>query len=106
MTTVEAAGGVLWRARDDGAVEVALVHRPKYDDWSLPKGKLDDAEHPLACALREIAEETGFAAVPGRPLGELRYLAFGAPKRVRYWSCRAASGAFVPGREVDALAWA
>ena len=59
MPQIEAAGGVLWRG-DPAGPEVALVHRPKYDDWSLPKGKLDPGEHPLLGALREIAEETGF----------------------------------------------
>ena len=102
--TIEAAGGVLWRSAT-GGVEVALVHRPRYDDWSLPKGKLDTREHPLAGALREIAEETGFAAVPGRPLGEIRYGVSGEPKRVRYWACRATTGRFRPGREVDELTW-
>jgi 8-oxo-dGTP diphosphatase len=103
--TVQAAGGVLWRRDGTGEVEIALVHRPRYDDWSLPKGKLDPGEHPLAGALREIEQETGFAAVPGRPLGSLEYVAFGAPKRVRYWSCRATTGRFRASREVDRLTW-
>lgn len=102
---VEASGAVLWRPAPDGRVEVALVHRPKYDDWSLPKGKLHDGEHPLVAALREVEEETGCTAVPGRPLGELRYRAFGAAKLVRYWACRATGGAFVPSREVDEVVW-
>ena len=104
---VEAAGGVLWRVRDpDGdAIEVALVHRPAHDDWSLPKGKLDAGEHPLLGALREIEEETGFVATPGRPLGELRYKLGVRPKRVRYWACRARPGSFVANSEVDELRW-
>jgi 8-oxo-dGTP diphosphatase len=104
---VEAAGGVLWRAvAGAGGVEVALVHRPKYDDWSLPKGKLAPGEHPLAGALREVAEETGHAARPGRPLGELRYLVQGGrPKRVRYWAMQALDGSFRPGPEVDEVTW-
>ena len=70
----------------DGSVEIALVHRPKYDDWSVPKGKLKRREHLLLGALREVAEETGADATLGRPLGEIRYLKDGLPKRVRYWA--------------------
>jgi len=101
---IEAAGGVLWRPTADGP-EVALVHRPKYDDWSLPKGKLDTGEHPLLGALREIEEETGCVSRPARPLGQLRYRVNDRPKRVRYWACRAVSGDFHPSREVDAVEW-
>ncbi|MBK5306176.1 MAG: NUDIX hydrolase, partial [Frankiaceae bacterium] len=104
MPQIEAAGGVLWRG-DPAGPEVALVHRPKYDDWSLPKGKLDPDEHPLLGALREIAEETGFAARPGRRIGSLRYPTPAGPKRVRYWACEASDGAFVASREVDELWW-
>jgi 8-oxo-(d)GTP phosphatase len=103
---IEAAGGVLWRPAQGGAgVEIALVHRPKYDDWSVPKGKLLQSEHPLVGALREIHEETGFEGRPGRALGEIRYLKDGNPKRVRYWSVQAAAGGFVSGDEVDQLMW-
>jgi 8-oxo-dGTP pyrophosphatase MutT (NUDIX family)/phosphohistidine phosphatase SixA len=103
---VEAAGGVLWRAALGGSgVEIALVHRPKYDDWSIPKGKLEPREPPVLGALREIREETGHRAVPGRPLGEKRYLKDGRPKRVRYWSMRDAGGGFSPTDEVDQLVW-
>jgi broad specificity phosphatase PhoE/ADP-ribose pyrophosphatase YjhB (NUDIX family) len=110
---IHAAGGVLWRPAENGdgskAVEVALVHRPRYDDWSIPKGKLAPGESELEGAIREVHEETGFRAYPGRPLGQVRYLkaADGVPreKRVRYWAMQAAGGAFVPGREVDDLRW-
>jgi 8-oxo-dGTP pyrophosphatase MutT (NUDIX family) len=103
---VEAAGGVLWRPTYGGAgVEVALVHRPKYDDWSLPKGKLEPGEHPLLGGLREIEEETGARAVPGRPVGETRYTKDGLSKRVRYWAMRYADGDFVPNDEVDQVMW-
>ena len=101
---VEAAGGVLWRG-DPAAPEVAVVHRPRYDDWSLPKGKLDRGEHPLLGALREIAEETGVAALPGRRLGSLRYPVQEGPKRVRFWACEALGGDFTANREVDELRW-
>jgi 8-oxo-(d)GTP phosphatase len=103
---VEAAGGVLWRTRRGGTdVEVALVHRPKYDDWSLPKGKLEADEHPLLGALREIEEETGARSVPGRPLGETRYAKDGLAKRVRYWATLQIGGDFVPSSEVDRVMW-
>ena len=103
---IEAAGGVLWREALGGSgVEVALVHRPKYDDWSLPKGKLGATEHPVVGGVREVWEETGFVGVPGRPLGEIRYLKDGEPKRVRYWAMRADSGTFTPNDEVDQLMW-
>jgi 8-oxo-dGTP diphosphatase len=102
---VEAAGGVLWRG-DPASPEVALVHRPRYDDWSLPKGKLDRREHPLLGALREIEEETGSTARPGRRLGSLRYLVPEGRKRVRYWACEATGGQFAVNREVDELWWA
>ena len=105
---VRAAGGVLWRPGDDG-LEVALVHRPRYDDWSLPKGKLDPGEHPLEAAVREVREETGAVAVAGRALGTSRYpvLVGGvrAPKTVDWWALRCLAGSFTPSREVDELRW-
>lgn len=82
---IEAAGGVVLRGVGD-AREVLVVHRPRYDDWSLPKGKLDDGEDPIAGALREVEEETGVQATAGRALPELRYRdARGRPKRVRWY---------------------
>ena len=107
---VRAAGGVLWRRDPSGRLRVAVVHRPKYDDWSLPKGKLEPGERDLAAALREVAEETGYAAEPGPELGVRRYVVrtpAGArrPKVVRYWLLQATSGSFQPGREVDELEW-
>ena len=106
--TIRAAGGVLWRPAAAG-VEVALVHRPRYDDWSLPKGKLDPGEHPLAGALREVREETGFRAVAGRTLATSEYAVLEGgrtlPKTVRWWALRALDGEFVPNSEVDELRW-
>jgi 8-oxo-dGTP diphosphatase len=103
---IEAAGGVLWRPVLGGSgVEVALVHRPKYDDWSLPKGKLASGEHPLLGALREVWEETGHLGTPGRPLGAIHYLKDGEPKRVRYWAMRSDDSTFTPNDEVDQLMW-
>lgn len=104
---VRAAGGVVWRGSGDD-IEVALVHRPAYDDWSIPKGKLRRGEHPLAGAVREVSEETGHAVRLGPPLGETAYeLPNGRGKRVRYWSMRACGdgGALHADGEVDELRW-
>jgi len=103
---IEAAGGVLWRPALGGSgVEVALVHRPKYDDWSIPKGKLAPGEHPVLGAVREVWEETGHRGIPGRPVGELRYFKDNDPKRVRYWAMHTHSGSFAPTEEVDQVMW-
>jgi 8-oxo-(d)GTP phosphatase len=104
---IRAAGAVLWRPSDAG-IDVALVHRPRYDDWSFPKGKRLAGEHVLLTAVREVAEETGVRAVLGRPLSSARYDSFGRPKLVDYWTGRPAAGSLAPFRandEVDALAW-
>lgn len=103
---VHAAGCVLWRRSPvNDEIELCLVHRPKYDDWSWPKGKLKRGEDPLAGALREVAEETGYSAVPGAELPTVRYLANGRPKEVRYWAAEAVSGSFTPSDEVDRILW-
>lgn len=106
---IRAAGGVLWRCSDKHGLQVALVHRPRYDDWSLPKGKADPGEHLLACAMREVKEETGYDAVVGRPLGTSRYLVLSSgrpvPKLVSWWAMRAAGGGFEATREVDQMLW-
>jgi phosphohistidine phosphatase SixA/8-oxo-dGTP pyrophosphatase MutT (NUDIX family) len=102
---VLAAGAVLWRPGADSRPQVALVHRPKYDDWSLPKGKLTPGEHPVAAAVREVAEETGFRAVLGRPLPTQHYVASGRPKQVEYWAARVYDGEFSATSEVDQLVW-
>jgi 8-oxo-dGTP diphosphatase len=102
---VLAAGTVLWRAGNSGPL-VALVHRPKYDDWGLPKGKLDDGESLAACALRETCEETAVRARLGARLGDVRYPVPEGSKLVRYWSAEAvAVGEFTPNDEIDELAW-
>jgi 8-oxo-(d)GTP phosphatase len=103
---IRAAGAVLWRPAGAG-VQVALVHRPKYDDWSFPKGKLEPGEHVLVAAVREVAEETGLRVTLGRRLPPVRYLSGSVPKRVDYWAARAAAdpGSFVPNAEIDEVAW-
>ncbi|MBZ4017912.1 NUDIX hydrolase [Streptomyces purpurogeneiscleroticus] len=105
-TAVLAAGCVLWRrAPGAGGPEIALVHRPKYDDWSHPKGKLKRGEEARAAAVREVAEETGMDCRLGTELSTVYYEANGRPKEVRYWAAEACGGEFVPNDEVDRLAW-
>ena len=109
---IQAAGGVVWRVGNGAGgakVEVAVIHRPRYDDWTLPKGKLAPGETHLEGAIREVHEETGHRVQPGRSLGEVRYLKKSAgaarEKVVHYWAMRAIGGAFSPNREVDELRW-
>jgi 8-oxo-dGTP pyrophosphatase MutT (NUDIX family) len=102
---VRAAGGVLVRPGPDGP-EVAVIHRPKYEDWSLPKGKLDGDESFEQAALREVEEETGMRAELGPELSSIRYRdRKGRSKLVRYWLMRATDGEFRSGSEVDELRW-
>lgn len=103
--TVHAAGAVLWRENSKAAIEIAVVHRPHHDDWSLPKGKLDPGETKPIAAVREITEETGFSAVLERFLTSVHYHVRGQPKIVDYFSARADQGRFVPNEEVDELRW-
>jgi 8-oxo-dGTP diphosphatase len=106
--TLQAAGGVLWRG-DPVDPLVAVVHRPAYDDWSLPKGKAKQGEHLLVTAIREVEEETGHRPRIGPYLTTVRYRVFSgrrlANKVVTYWSMRCLGGTFEPNREVDALEW-
>jgi 8-oxo-(d)GTP phosphatase len=92
------------RAGPEG-VEVLLVHRPKYDDWSFPKGKLDPGEHLTTAAVRETREESGLVVGLDAPLGVQRYSVSGRPKRVHYWASTVLSGRFRPNSEVDRVAW-
>lgn len=104
--TVGAAGAVLWRpGRDTAEAEVAVIHRPRYDDWSLPKGKIDPGETEPVAAVREIFEETGHRAHLGRYLHRVTYPIEQGLKKVRYWAARSIGGEFTPGREVDELVW-
>ena len=102
---VRAAGGVVVRERD-GRREVAIVHRPRYDDWSLPKGKLEPGEEWEHAALREVEEETGLRGELVRELDPVAYLdRKGRHKLVRWWLMRPLGGGFEPGDEVDELRW-
>jgi len=105
---IRAAGGVVWR-RSEADVEVLLIHRPRYDDWSLPKGKADPGEDDVDTAAREVVEETGLICVLGAELARIRYNdRNGRPKVVRYWSMTVEGPAptpFTPNEEVDELAW-
>ncbi|MEF3112385.1 NUDIX hydrolase [Streptomyces chrestomyceticus] len=103
---VRAAGCVLWRRSACGnGIELALVHRPKWSDWSFPKGKLKRGEDWLAGALREVHEETGMNCHPGTELPTTQYFVQGRPKQVRYWAAELTGGTFKPNREVDRLLW-
>jgi 8-oxo-dGTP diphosphatase len=114
---IDAAGALVWRV-EGGRLEVLLVHRPRYDDWSWPKGKLEGGEDPVTCAWREVLEETGRQVVIGRPLPRVAYpLATGRIKAVYYWAARLAEDSDHPAlcarapvaiasrREVDRTAW-
>jgi 8-oxo-dGTP diphosphatase len=107
MTVIRAAGAVLWRRLSDDLVQVALIHRPRYGDWSFPKGKVEAGESDIACAHREVMEETGFQSNFGPELVTAEYLVGDTPKVVRYWSAEAigeSTGAH-DAEEVDQIVW-
>jgi 8-oxo-dGTP diphosphatase len=102
VTRVRAAGGLVVR---DG--QVLLVHRPKYDDWTFPKGKAEDGETDEECALREVREETGLRCELVSEVGTTEYLdSKGRPKHVRWWVMQPLGGVFTPSEEVDEVRWA
>lgn len=111
---VFAAGAVPWRTGGDGTVLVGVVHRPRYDDWTFPKGKRDPGETDEDCARREVWEETGIRGELGEELPSLRYVDNrGRSKLVRYWAMvvdgrtedQEGVADFTPNDEVDALVW-
>jgi 8-oxo-dGTP diphosphatase len=102
--TVAAGGGVVWRLRE-GRVELAVIHRPRYDDWTLPKGKLEPGEIELAAAVREVREELGARVAVSRRIGRVRYAINATRKTVCFWAMRYLDGDFEPSDEVDAVEW-
>jgi 8-oxo-dGTP pyrophosphatase MutT (NUDIX family) len=105
---VRAAGGVVWRPSEDGPLRIVVVHRPRYDDWSLPKGKCDPGESDTDCALREVEEETGYTCRLGAEMPTTRYTdSKGRPKTVRYWAMEPVAGdnTFTPNAEIDEIRW-
>ena len=102
MTVVRAAGGLVVRRG-----EVLLVHRPRYDDWTFPKGKCDDGEPDEDCALREVHEETGIRCELDADVGTTEYTdSRGRPKQIRWWTMRPiASDGFEQNDEVDEIRW-
>ncbi len=102
---VHAAGGVVWRVEDSG-LKVAVVHRPLYDDWTFPKGKLDPGETDEQAARREVLEETALVCDLEEELPSVHYLDHkGRFKQVRYWKMAVRSGEFTVNDEVDELVW-
>jgi 8-oxo-dGTP pyrophosphatase MutT (NUDIX family) len=97
---------VPWRRRDDGTVEVLLVHRPRYGDWSFPKGKLEPGETDEQAALREVEEETGLRCELGAELPSTSYRDSKLrQKTVRYWALGPVDGSAAPKNEVDEVRW-
>ena len=104
---IEGAGAVLWQATNDGDITIAIIHRPRYDDWSLPKGGVDAGESHIQAAFREVLEETGVKAIFGPEIGTVDYEVNGITKEVRYWLAEADQfNAATPNpEEVDAIEW-
>jgi 8-oxo-(d)GTP phosphatase len=102
---IRAAGALLWRENSELKIEIALIHRPRYDDWSLPKGKIEEGESSLRCAFREVIEETGITSQFGRELGSVEYKEPAGLKCVKYWAAKALTDEFLPNEEVDEIKW-
>jgi 8-oxo-dGTP diphosphatase len=107
LEVIKAAGAVLWRDVDGEVFEIAVIHRPRYDDWSLPKGKLERGESPITAARREVFEETGYISEFGPSLGTINYTNDEALKEVYYWIAKAhpQPTGELPVAEVDQLVW-
>jgi 8-oxo-dGTP diphosphatase len=106
VNVIRAAGGVVCRNTRSGKTEIAVIHRPQYDDWTLPKGKIEQDESAEDCALREVREETGLRCELVRPLGCTAYVdRRGRDKVACYWVMGVLGGKFRPGIEVDKLQW-
>ena len=104
--TILAAGAVLWRKGEKKKIEVVIIHRPKYDDWTLPKGKAEIGEPLIACAYREVLEETNIETAFGPYLGEVEYLTNDGKKKVSFWSAKVIKEKeFNSNAEVDQLKW-
>ena len=103
---IQAAGAVLWRKNENSEIEIAVIHRPRYDDWSLPKGKVETGESHISAGYREIQEETGYESTFGPEIGTVVYKLEGAPKEVRYWAAAATIKTGTPNpQEVDEVLW-
>jgi 8-oxo-dGTP diphosphatase len=106
LAEVKAAGGVVWRSAGRDGIELAVVHRPRYDDWSFPKGKLDAGESWEEAALREVREEIGLRCALGEELPPVFYTDHkGRGKAVRYWLMAPEAGSFAANEEVDEMRW-
>ncbi len=106
VNVIRAAGGIVCRTNGSGKTQIVVVHRPAYDDWTLPKGKVDTDETPEECALREVREETGYKCELVRPLGCTAYVdRRGRNKVACYWVMQVISGRFRAGGEVDRMVW-
>ena len=101
-----AAGALVWRKSKEKKIEIAVIHRPKYNDWTIPKGKVELSESSIACAYREVIEETSIETEFGMYLGEVKYQSLDGPKQVSFWSAQVVKeNTFTPNSEVDAIKW-
>jgi len=106
VKVIRSAGGIPFRLTGQGSREVALIHRPSYDDWTFPKGKVEVGEEPQQAALREVEEETGFQVRLGDEAGSTFYVnQRGRQKTARYWTMEVSVASLPPNAEVDELRW-